>query len=159
MVDAVVASAAIPGVFPPVPIDGIDLVEIGVANNTPISVAVGLGAKRIIVLPAGFACALHKPPANAIAQAIHAMTLISARQLVRDLAFYSSRAEIFVVPPLCPLDVSPYGYIQCDRLIERAAGKTRAWLSDGDLERAFIPAEPYEHAHAEAVKQKGVRHQ
>jgi NTE family protein len=51
VVDAVVASAAIPGVFPPVPIDGIDLVEIGVANNTPISVAVGLGAKRIIVLP------------------------------------------------------------------------------------------------------------
>jgi NTE family protein len=151
VVDAVLASAAIPGVFPPIRINGIDLVDGGVANNTPVSVAVELGATRIIVLPAGFACALQKPPANAIAQAIHALTLIIARQLVRDLAFYSSRAEIFVVPPLCPLDVSPYDYTQCDRLIERAAEQTRAWLSDGGLEHAFIPAELREHAHAETV--------
>ena len=151
VVDAVLASAAIPGVFPPIRIDGVDLVDGGVANNTPISVAVGLGATRIIVLPAGFACALQKPPANAIAQAIHALTLIIARQLVRDLAFYSSRAEIFVVPPLCPLDVSPYDYTQCERLIERAAGQTRTWLNDGGLEHAIIPAELHEHAHAEVV--------
>jgi len=151
VVDAVLASAAIPGVFPPIRIDGVDLVDGGVANNTPISVAVGLGATRIIVLPAGFACALQKPPANAIAQAIHALTLIIARQLVRDLAFYSSRAEIFVVPPLCPLDVSPYDYTQCERLIERAAGQTRTWLNDGGLEHTIIPAELHEHAHAEVV--------
>ena len=151
VVDAVLASAAIPGVFPPIRIDGVDLVDGGVANNTPISVAVGLGATRIIVLPAGFACALQKPPANAIAQAIHALTLIIARQLVRDLAFYSSRAEIFVVPPLCPLDVSPYDYTQCEHLIERAAGQTRTWLSEGGLEHAFIPAGLHEHAHAEVV--------
>jgi NTE family protein len=61
-VDAILASAAIPGVFPPVRIDGVDLVDGGVANNTPISVAVGLGATRIVVLPAGFACALKSPP-------------------------------------------------------------------------------------------------
>lgn len=148
VVDAVLASAAIPGVFPPMRIGGLDLVDGGVANNTPISVAVALGATRIIVLPAGFACALHTAPGNAIAQAMHALTLIIARQLVRDLEFYSSRAKIFVVPPLCPLDVSPYDYTQCDRLIERAAGKTRAWLSDGGLERAFIPNELREHTHS-----------
>jgi NTE family protein len=147
-VEAVLASVAIPGVFPPIRIDGIDLVDGGVANNTPISVAIGLGATRIIVLPAGFACALQKPPANAIAQALHALTLVIARQLVRDLAFYSSRAEIVVVPPLCPLDVSPYDYTQCDRLIERAAVQTRTWLSDGGLERGAVPAELHEHEHA-----------
>jgi NTE family protein len=70
VVDAVLASAAIPGVFPPVRIDGVDLVDGGVANNTPISIAVGLGATRIVVLPAGFACALRSPPNSAIAQAI-----------------------------------------------------------------------------------------
>jgi NTE family protein len=148
VVDAVLASAAIFGVFPPVRIGGLDLVDGGVANNTPISVAISLGATRVIVLPAGFACALHKPPGNAIAQATHALTLLIARQLVRDLESYSSRAEIFVVPPLCPLDVSPYDYTQCDRLIERAAAKTRAWLNEGGLERAFIPGELREHTHA-----------
>jgi len=148
LVDAVLASAAIPGVFPPVRIGGLDLVDGGVANNTPISVAIALGATRVVVLPTGFACALHKPPGNAIAQAMHALTLVIARQLARDLESYSSRAEIFVVPPLCPLDVSPYDYTQCDRLIERAAAKTHAWLNEGGLERAFIPGELREHTHA-----------
>ena len=148
VVNAVLASAAIPGVFPPVRIDGVDLIDGGVANNTPISVAVALGATRIIVLPAGFACALHAPPRSAIAQAMHALTLVIARQLVRDLEFYSTRAQIYVVPPLCPLDVSPYDYTQCAQLIERAARKTRAWLSDGGLERALIPGELREHTHA-----------
>jgi NTE family protein len=147
VVNAVQASAAIPGVFPPVRIDGVDLVD-GVANNTPISVAVARGATRIIVLPAGFACALHAPPRSAVAQAMHALTLVIARQLVRDLEFYSTRAQIYVVPPLCPLDVSPYDYTQCAQLIERAAEKTRVWLSEGGLERALIPGELREHAHA-----------
>ncbi|MFM0339873.1 patatin-like phospholipase family protein [Paraburkholderia fungorum] len=147
VVDAVLASAAIPGVFPPVRIDGVDLVDGGVANNTPISVAVGLGATRIVVLPAGFACALRSPPNSAIAQAMHALTLVIARQLVRDLEFYTPRADIYVVPPLCPLDISPYDYTQCDRLIDRAAEKTRVWLDDGGLERVFIPGELRQHAH------------
>ncbi|MFM0390135.1 patatin-like phospholipase family protein [Paraburkholderia dipogonis] len=149
VVSAVQASAAIPGVFPPVRIDGVDLIDGGVANNTPISVAVARGATRIIVLPAGFACALHTPPRSAIAQAMHALTLVIARQLVRDLEFYSTRVQIYVVPPLCPLDVSPYDYTQCAQLIERAAQKTRAWLGDGGLERALIPGELREHAHVE----------
>lgn len=151
VVNAVLASAAIPGVFPPVRIDGVDLVDGGVANNTPISAAVKLGATRVIVLPAGFACALHKPPHSAVAQALHALTLVIARQLVRDLEYYASRAKIYVVPPLCPLDISPYDYTQCAQMIERAAQTTRAWLDDGGLEQAFIPGELREHDHAAIV--------
>lgn len=149
VVNAVLASAAIPGVFPPVRIDEVDLVDGGVANNTPISVAVALGATRIIVLPDGFACALRAPPRSAIAQALHALTLVIARQLVRDLEFYSTRAQIYVVPPLCPLNVSPYDYTQCAELIERAAQTTRVWLRGGGLNRALIPGELREHAHME----------
>ncbi|WDD90442.1 patatin-like phospholipase family protein (plasmid) [Burkholderia sp. FERM BP-3421] len=148
VVDAVLASAAIPGVFPPVRIDDRLMVDGGVANNTPISIAVAQGATRIVVLPAGFACALHKPPASAIAQAMHALTLVIARQLVRDLAFYETRADIFVVPPLCPLDVSPYDYTRCRALIELAAERTRAWLGDGGFERTCIPGALHEHTHS-----------
>ncbi|WP_241303230.1 patatin-like phospholipase family protein [Burkholderia stabilis] len=148
VVDAVLASAAIPGVFPPVRIDDRLMVDGGVANNTPISIAVARGATRIVVLPAGFACALRKPPASAIAQAMHALTLVIARQLVRDLAFYQSRAAICVVPPLCPLDVSPYDYTRCKELIELAAERTRAWLGEGGLGQTFIPGALHEHTHS-----------
>lgn len=150
VVEAILASTAIPGVFPPVRIGGMELVDGGVADNTPISVAIRLGATRIIVLSAGFACSLKAPPASAIAQALHALTLVIARQLVRDLEFYATRADIFVVPPLCPLDTSPYDYTQCDRLIEQAAANTRDWLDRGGLEQAFIPDQLRQHSHAPA---------
>ena len=65
-VDAVLASCAIPAVFPPVRIGEQYLIDGAIASNTPISVAVELGAKRVIVLPTGFACALESPPHGAV---------------------------------------------------------------------------------------------
>src|SRR4051812_2163193 len=50
-VEAVAASASIPGIFPPVAIGQRRLIDGGVVNNTPISHAVELGAERIYVLP------------------------------------------------------------------------------------------------------------
>src|SRR4051794_30837748 len=72
---AVLASASIPAILPPVEIDGRAMFDGGVANNTPISQAVGLGADRIVVLPAGVSCALASPPRSALAIAVHALTL------------------------------------------------------------------------------------
>jgi NTE family protein len=72
VVDALLASAAIPGVFPPVEIDGQHLIDGGMSSNTPISTAIAEGAQRIVVLPTGFACALEKPPGSAMAMLLHA---------------------------------------------------------------------------------------
>ena len=62
IVDAVLASVAIPGVVAPVRWEERTLMDGGVANNTPISHAVELGAEVIYVLPTGHACALKEPP-------------------------------------------------------------------------------------------------
>src|ERR1700728_949001 len=53
IVDAVLASAAIPGIFPPVEIDGELLIDGGVVNNVPISRALASGATTIYVLLCG----------------------------------------------------------------------------------------------------------
>src|SRR3954452_5625530 len=74
--DAVMASSAIPGVLPPAPWGQRLLMDGGVANNTPISHAVALGAREIYVLPAGHACALPSPPGSALAMGLHALTLL-----------------------------------------------------------------------------------
>ena len=147
VVEAVLASAAIPGVFPPVSIDGRALVDGGVANNTPISSAVRLGATRIIVLPTGFACALRKVPSNAIARAMHALDLLVVRQLLNDIERFRAIVELHVVPGLCPLDVSPYDYSASSMLIERAAETTRQWLDGGGLERSDVPMQLHVHTH------------
>ena len=52
------------------------LMDGGVANNTPISTAVALGATRVVVLPTGMSCALAEPPRSAIAVARHALQRI-----------------------------------------------------------------------------------
>ena len=146
-VDAVLASAAIPGVFPPVSIDGRLLVDGGVANNTPISSAIRLGATRIIVLPTGFACAMRKVPSNAIARAMHALSLLVVRQLLNDIERFRPLVDLHVVPGLCPLDVSPYDYSASAMLIDRAADTTRRWLDDGGLQRDDTPMSLQVHTH------------
>ena len=146
-IEAVLASAAIPGVFPSVEIDGRQLVDGGVANNTPISSAVRLGATRIIVLPTGFACALRHVPSNAIARAMHALSLLGVRQLLNDIEHYRHLVELRVVPSLCPLDVSPYDYSASNALIDRATETTRAWIEDDGLARDDIPMQAHVHTH------------
>ena len=69
VVDAVMASAAIPAVLPAVEWGDLELMDGGVANNTPISHAIELGAREIYVLPTGHACALERPPGSALGMA------------------------------------------------------------------------------------------
>jgi NTE family protein len=147
--EAVLASCAIPAAFPPVRIGERRLMDGGVASNTPISTAVELGAGRVIVLPAGFACALESPPRGAIANALHGITLIIARQLVAEVQRFRERAEIVTVPPLCPLAVSPYDFSHAGELIERAAAQTRGWLARGGLGKHGVPEALRPHSHAD----------
>jgi NTE family protein len=145
--DAVIASSAIPAAFAPVRLDERYLVDGAVANNTPIRVAAQLGATRIIVLPTGFGCALDTPPRGAIATALQAITLLIARQLVSDLESLAGAAEIITVPPLCPLNCSPYDFSQSGELVKRAAESTEKSLATHGLEPGVIPPALRAHRH------------
>jgi len=147
--DALLASAAIPAVFPPVSIDGRHLMDGGVANNTPISTAIKLGAARIVVLPTGMSCALTAPPRGAVALALHALNLLIMRQLLSDIDHFGERAELIVLPPLCPLAVTAYDFSHTAELIHRAEASTRLWLKTHGLHGHGAPATlmPHQHEH------------
>ncbi|MGH7120433.1 MAG: patatin-like phospholipase family protein [Acetobacteraceae bacterium] len=147
VIDALLASAAIPGAFPPVRVGGQLLMDGAVANNTPVVSAALLGARRIIVLPTGFACAFADHPHGAMAHAMHALTLVIAQQLVRDLREVSRSADVLTVPTLCPLAVSPFDFSHTSELIDRAAKETRKWIAGGGLTRPGIPRELEMHEH------------
>ena len=150
MITALLASAAIPGVFPAVARDGRMLIDGGVASNTPIATAIALGARRVVVLPSGFSCSLPGSPRGAIAMAIHALSLMITHQLVVDVERFHERAEIIVVPSLCPVEVTPYDFAAAGDLIDRAEASTRTWLATGGLTRRDIPEELVPHGHADA---------
>jgi NTE family protein len=130
--DAVLASASIPAVLPAVTIGDRALFDGGIADNTPISQAAALGADRIVVLPAGVACALPHAPRSAVATAIHALTLLIEQRLVLDVAAYHDRVELVVLPPLCPLSVSSTDFRHAELLINRAHDATGRWLDAGN---------------------------
>jgi NTE family protein len=152
-VDAVLASAAIPIAFPLMRIGEDYLMDGAIAGNTPILTAAELGATRIIVLQTGFACSISRPPTGAVARGMHALTLLIANQMSRDLQLLEGKVEVHVAPHLCPLDVSPFNFDHSAALIDRASQQTRAWLEGGGLSRPTT-AEELEHDHAEMAMAK-----
>lgn len=146
---ALLASAAIPLVFPPVRISNKLLIDGGVASNTPIASAISLGATCVVVVPTGFGCACPNPPIGLVALALHTLNLMSMRQLVRDIELYVPRASIHVVAPLCPLNASVFDFSQTDQLLKRAYQSTQTWIEEGGLIRTGVPDSLQAHTHTQ----------
>ena len=145
--DAIVASTAIPGAFSPIHYKDYYLADGAISSNTPVRVAVAKGARRLIILPTGHACANDAPPVGAVANALHALTLLIARQLVNDLESLGPDIEYYVIPPLCPLVGSPYDFSRTADHIDRAIRSTDAWLAQNGLTKREIPHELRPHDH------------
>jgi NTE family protein len=145
LLDAVLGSAAIPGVLAPVEWDDVTLMDGGVANNTPISHAVELGAQRIYVLPTGHACALEESPKGALALALHAISLLTQRRLIDDVEQHRKHAQLVVLPPPCPLHTQPIDFNHAHELIERALTDAREFLDGGGEERPPIRMRVHRH--------------
>jgi NTE family protein len=128
LVDAVMASAAIPGVLPAVDWYGRTLIDGGVANNAPISHALDLGADEIYVLPTGSPCELHEPPRGALAMLVYATGLLVGRRLAQEIAALEGQADVVVLPPPCPLSVQPTDFGHADLLIAQARADAREFL-------------------------------
>ena len=129
-VDAVMAAASVPGVFPPVELADRLLIDGGVVNNTPISHAVELGAERIFVLPTRDPGSLTGPaPQTALDTAIYGHGLLIEDRLETDIARYSRDVELVVLPPPNPACVQPTSFDHSARLINQALIAARAELT------------------------------
>lgn len=143
--EAVMASSAIPGVLPPVRWEGRELIDGAVANDTPLSHAVEFGAHEIYVLSTGHACALEEPPRGALEMALHAVSLLVHRRLVRDLDDYAGKARVVVLPPPCPLSITPIDFDHAGELIQRAYADACEFLDGGGATRPPIRMRPHRH--------------
>jgi len=135
LVDAVMASAAIPGVLPAIDWDGRALIDGGVANNAPLSHALELGADEVYVLPTGAPCELEEAPHGALSMLVHATTLLVHARLAQEIATLAGEARIAVLPPPCPLSVAPTDFSRADALIEQARGDARRFLDERGVRR------------------------
>lgn len=129
--EVLLASAAIPGLFPPVEIDGRLFVDGGVVANVPILEAEALGASTIYVLPT-LSDDIRSVPTNAPAMMQRSMFLASRPAARASFAAVSSRAELHVLPaPASAESLSIFDFGATRELVNEAYELAGAWLVTG----------------------------
>jgi NTE family protein len=100
LIEAVLASCAVPGLLPPVEIDGEHYLDGGLVHSIPVGRAVALGADRIYVLHVGRIERPLRPPARPWEVAQVAFEIARRHRFAADLA---------ALPPDVTLNVLPSG--------------------------------------------------
>jgi NTE family protein len=127
---ALLASTAIPGVFPPVDVGGRLLIDGGAAADSATLQAESLGARRIYVLPT-FGADRDPRPGGARRARLCAVRQWFGHSGPARIS-PGSHGAVRVVPTPPTAAVSPYDFSQSARLIEQAAALTRTWLANSD---------------------------
>lgn len=98
LADAVLASCAVPGVLPPVEIDGEHYIDGGVVNSIPISRAVECGATEVYVLHVGRISAPLTAPKTPMQVGLVAFEVARRHRFNHDLANLPDGVTAHVLP-------------------------------------------------------------
>lgn len=98
VVDAVLASAAVPGLLPPAVVDGRHYLDGGLVNSIPLGRAIELGARRVFVLHVGRIDQPLRPPQRPWEVALVAFEIARRHRYARDLAAVPGDVEVHVLP-------------------------------------------------------------
>ncbi|WP_236067222.1 patatin-like phospholipase family protein [Streptomyces brasiliscabiei] len=130
---ALLASAAIPGVLPPVARDGRTLVDGGVVAYVPVLAALQAGAASVVVLSTGPESSPLRPVeprARAGAIASRAGLLLLRHQIERDLHEVSRHIPTVVLPTGIETWPAPWDFGHTQRLIGTAARTAGRFLDE-----------------------------
>ena len=124
------ASTAMPGIFPPVEINGRMYTDGGVANNVPIGPAVTLGAKTLYVMDSTSHSNQRRPLNRPIDYLLHAFTLARSQRLGLEQRIYSDKVRVVMLPAPALDFFVPFASMEyTEKLIELAYANTRRFLS------------------------------
>ncbi|HEX2772350.1 MAG TPA: patatin-like phospholipase family protein [Micromonosporaceae bacterium] len=135
VVDAVLASASVPGLLPPMYIDGEHFIDGGIVNSIPVGEAVHAGARRIFVLHVGRIERPLSPPRRPWDVAQVAFEISRRHRFARELAAIPDDVEVHVLPTGGgdARDESPWAYrdmAAVGRRISRAYTASRRYLAE-----------------------------
>lgn len=94
--DAVLASTAIPAIFPPVEIDGDRYIDGGVVNNVPLRRAIDGGATRVVVLLCAPPIYTPASPRRPVEAMLNALLISIHARFARDMAQLPPGVEVIV---------------------------------------------------------------
>jgi NTE family protein len=142
LTEVVLASCAVPGILPPVAIDGEHFIDGGIVNSIPVSRAVALGARRIYVLQVGRLEQPLKPPRRPWEVGLVAFEVARRHRFAHDLRSLPEGVELHVLPTggsAAPAYNDVSGQLRVrrmigtiDRQIESAYDASLAYLAQSD---------------------------
>jgi len=131
LVDAVLASCAVPGLLPPVVIGGEHFFDGGLVHSIPVGRAVRLGARRVFVLHVGRIEQPLTPPRRPWEVGMVAFEIARRHRFAEEMASLPAGVEVHVLPAGAAEPVSPLRYrdsSQIARYIERAYEASSRYL-------------------------------
>jgi NTE family protein len=135
--DAVMASAALPGMYPVAEIGDFRYFDGGVLDNVGISAALSAGARRIYVL----LCGRVDAPAPSFSRPFEAMfaafTLALGARLRRDLANVPDDVDVIVIEQLGAMMFDPGDFSRTDELIDEGYRAARDVLAEYDRAKRY----------------------
>jgi NTE family protein len=126
---AILASSAIPGVLPPVDVDGQELVDGGILANVPLRQAVEMGAQSVVVLDCGLWGMAIDRPATLVEVMLRVAAINVGRQLAFDLPEIAARHPVVYLPGVFPMRTSPLDFRHWSALVTGGYAASRPFLS------------------------------
>lgn len=129
VLEPLLASTAMPGIFPPVEIAGREYIDGGVANNVPIAPAAALGATTIYVMNSTSHSRQRRPLNRPMDYLLHAFTLARAQRLTLEQAYLSDKVRLVMLPTVTLDFFVPFASMEhTARLIEMSYEQTTRFL-------------------------------
>ncbi|MBV7336612.1 patatin-like phospholipase family protein [Chloroflexi bacterium TSY] len=150
LLPALLASTAIPGVYPPVTINEIQYIDGGIVSNIPLSGALQMGAKSIVVLEVGSVCTPTLPPEN-IADLLKGAFITSIRQkILAEAPRIAQQVPVLYLPRPCTTDMGMFDYEQGTQLMEETSELVANFLDKSPFPKAGkMCGEPHYHGDAD----------
>lgn len=130
---ALLASAALPGIYPPVTIEDKLYVDGGVTASVPLQAALNLGAKSLVVLDVGILCGPKSPPRHIAEMMLASMTSATRQRVYLEVPMIANDIPILYLPKPCSLDISMLDFNHSEELMESALELTTAFLRDAQI--------------------------
>lgn len=126
LVEAILASSAIPALFPPVEIDGEHFYDGGLVNSVPLTRAVEMGASRVFVLQVGRMESGLRPPKRLHEAALISFEIARRHRFTTIMSNLPEGVEVHVLPSGNALDFDDRRQLRWTEL-----GETGALVSAG----------------------------
>ncbi len=134
LVDAILASGAIPGVFPAVERGDRLLYDGGLTDAVPIRQAVEMGAKSLVIFDCMFSGHAMTNPEGVIELVMFAMAVMGHRAARGDLALIAPQMPVVYLPGPRPIGMSMFDFDHTNELIDGAYAQSRSFLAGLEID-------------------------